>query len=120
MCHVGHTAMCRQRHIWVPNLNFQKAHPCGGNTLAQSRQQVVFPQHRIFALFRQASLKLLGNLFELKDLGPKDLKGIAGPVRTWAALRASSAEGRFEALHAEAAIRVLLPARRTPPRILLT
>ena len=44
--------------------------------------------------------KLLGNLFELGDLGAKDLKGIAGPVRVWAALRASSAEGRFEALHA--------------------
>ena len=34
-----------------------------------------------------------------EDLGAKDLKGIAGPVRAWAALRASSAEGRFEALH---------------------
>jgi class 3 adenylate cyclase/predicted ATPase len=44
--------------------------------------------------------KLLGNLFELQDLGAKDLKGIAGPMRAWAALRASSAEGRFEALHA--------------------
>src|SRR5208282_2702592 len=43
--------------------------------------------------------RLLGNLFELQDLGPKDLKGIAGPVRAWTALRASSAEGRFEALH---------------------
>ena len=43
--------------------------------------------------------KLLGNLFELEDLGAKDLKGIAGPVRAFAALRASSAEGRFEALH---------------------
>ena len=29
-----------------------------------------------------------------------DLKGIEGPVRAWAALRPSSAEGRFEALHA--------------------
>ena len=48
----------------------------------------------------EATRKLLGNLFELEDLGPKDLKGIAGPVRAWAALRASSAEGRFEALHA--------------------
>ena len=36
----------------------------------------------------------------LQDLGAKNLKGIAGPVRAWAALRASSAEGRFEALHA--------------------
>jgi class 3 adenylate cyclase/tetratricopeptide (TPR) repeat protein len=43
--------------------------------------------------------RLLGNLFEFEDLGAKDLKGIAGPVRAWAALRASSAEGRFEALH---------------------
>jgi class 3 adenylate cyclase/predicted ATPase len=44
--------------------------------------------------------RLLGNLFELDDLGAKDLKGIARPTRAWAALRASSAEGRFEALHA--------------------
>ncbi len=43
---------------------------------------------------------LLGNLFELQDLGARELKGITGPVRVWAALRASSVEGRFEALHA--------------------
>ena len=42
--------------------------------------------------------RLLGSLFELEDLGPKDLKGIAGPVRAWAALRRSSVESRFEAL----------------------
>jgi class 3 adenylate cyclase len=47
----------------------------------------------------EGTQKLLGNLFEFEDLGAKDLKGIAGPVRAWAALRASSAEGRFEALH---------------------
>ena len=46
-----------------------------------------------------SSRKLLGNLFELEDLGAKDLKGIARPVRAWVALRASLAEGRFEALH---------------------
>ena len=44
--------------------------------------------------------KLLGNLFELQDLGAKDLKGIAGPARAWAALRPASVESRFEALHA--------------------
>ena len=48
----------------------------------------------------ESTRKLLGNLFELEDLGAQDLKGIAGPVRAWAALRTSSAEGRFEALHA--------------------
>jgi class 3 adenylate cyclase/predicted ATPase len=44
--------------------------------------------------------KLLGTLFELEDLGPKDLKGVAGPVHAWAVLRVSSVESRFEALHA--------------------
>jgi len=43
---------------------------------------------------------LVGNLFELEDLGTQDLKGIAGPVRAWAAVRPSSVESRFEALHA--------------------
>jgi class 3 adenylate cyclase/predicted ATPase len=47
----------------------------------------------------ESTRRLLGNLFELQDLGAQDLKGIAGPVRAWAALRPSSAEGRFEALH---------------------
>ena len=46
----------------------------------------------------ESTRKLLGNPFELEDLGGKDLKGIAGPVRAWAALRPSSVESRFEAL----------------------
>jgi hypothetical protein len=49
----------------------------------------------------ESSRKLLGSLFELRDLGPKDLKGLTGPVRAWAALRPSSVESRFEALHAD-------------------
>src|SRR5262249_54620652 len=44
--------------------------------------------------------RLLGNLFEIEALGTKEIKGIAEPVRAWAALRASSVESRFEALHA--------------------
>ena len=44
--------------------------------------------------------RLLGNLFELQDLGAREVKGIAGPVQAWVALRGSSVEGRFEALHA--------------------
>jgi class 3 adenylate cyclase/predicted ATPase len=43
--------------------------------------------------------RLLGNLFELKDLGARDLKGIAGPAQAWAALRARSVGSRFDALH---------------------
>ena len=44
--------------------------------------------------------RLIGNLFELTDLGSKGLKGIAGSVRAWSVLRPSSVESRFEALHA--------------------
>ena len=36
----------------------------------------------------------------LRDLGPQDLKGVTGPTRAYAALRESSQESRFEALHA--------------------
>jgi class 3 adenylate cyclase/predicted ATPase len=48
----------------------------------------------------EATRRLLGNLFELRDLGLKELKGIAEPVRVFAALRPASVEGRFEAMHA--------------------
>ena len=47
----------------------------------------------------ESTRKLLGNLFELDDLGARELKGIAGAVRAWTALRASSVESRFEAQH---------------------
>jgi len=47
----------------------------------------------------ETTRRLLGNLFELKDLGAKELKGVAEPLRAWMALRASSVESRFEALH---------------------
>jgi hypothetical protein len=46
----------------------------------------------------ESTRKLLGNLFELEELGQRDIKGIAGPVRAWTALRPSRVESRFEAL----------------------
>ena len=51
----------------------------------------------------ESTRKLLGNLFELQDLGAKEVKGIAEPVHAWAALRASAVESRFEALRGAAA-----------------
>jgi predicted ATPase/class 3 adenylate cyclase len=65
--------------------------------LAARLQGIAEPNMVVIA---EDTRKLLGNLFEFEDLGAKDLKGIAEPVRAWAALRASSVEGRFEALHA--------------------
>jgi class 3 adenylate cyclase/predicted ATPase len=65
--------------------------------LAARLQSIAQPNTVVIA---ESTRRLLGNLFELQDLGPKDLKGIAGPAHAWAALRASSVESRFEALHA--------------------
>ena len=65
--------------------------------LAARLQGVAEPNSVVIA---ESTRKLVGNLFELEDLGAKDLKGIEGPVRAWAALRPSSVESRFEALHA--------------------
>jgi len=65
--------------------------------LAARLQGIAEPDSVVIA---ESTRKLLGNLFELKDLGPRDLKGVAGPTRAYAALRASSQESRFEALHA--------------------
>ena len=48
----------------------------------------------------ESTRKLLGNLFDLQELGAQDLKGIDSPVRAWTALRPASIESRFEALHA--------------------
>ena len=65
--------------------------------LAARLQGIAEPNMVVIA---DGTRKLLGNLFDLQDLGAKDLKGIAGPTRAWAALRASAVESRFEALHA--------------------
>jgi class 3 adenylate cyclase len=44
----------------------------------------------------ESTRRLLGNLFDLQDLGATDLKNISEPVRAWAALRASSVANRVD------------------------
>ena len=65
--------------------------------LAARLQGVAEPNSVVIA---ESTRKLVGNLFELQDLGAQDLKGIVGPVQAWAALRPASVESRFDALHA--------------------
>ena len=65
--------------------------------LAARLQGVAEPNSVVIA---ESTRKLVGSLFELEVLGAQDLKGIVGPVRAWAAIRPSSVESRFEALHA--------------------
>src|SRR5215469_15167911 len=65
--------------------------------LAARLQSVAEPNSVVVA---ESTRKLVGNLFELEDLGVQDLKGISGLVKAWVALRPSSVESRFDALHA--------------------
>ena len=65
--------------------------------LAARLQGIAEPNSVVIA---ESTRKLVGNLFELQDLGAQELKGISGPAQAWAALRPSLVESRFEALHA--------------------
>jgi class 3 adenylate cyclase/predicted ATPase/tRNA A37 threonylcarbamoyladenosine biosynthesis protein TsaE len=65
--------------------------------LAARLQSVAEPNSVVVA---ESTRRLVGNLFELRDLGAQGLKGISGPVRAWAALRPATVESRFEAMHA--------------------
>src|SRR6478672_6638285 len=49
--------------------------------LAARLQGIAEPNMVVIA---EGTRRLLGNLFELQDLGPKELKGIAGPVKAFA------------------------------------
>jgi len=65
--------------------------------LAARLQGIAEPNMVVIA---ESTRRLLGGFFQLDDLGMRSLKGIAGPVRAWAVLQASSVASRFEALHA--------------------
>ena len=64
--------------------------------LAARLQGIAEPDSVVIA---EGTRRLLGDLFELADLGARALKGVAAPIRAYAALRESMQESRFEALH---------------------
>ena len=64
--------------------------------LAARLQAIAEPDTVVIA---RSTRNLLGNLYELEDLGAKELKGMSGPVRVWVARRPALVESRFEALH---------------------
>jgi predicted ATPase/class 3 adenylate cyclase len=69
--------------------------------LAARLQAIAEPNQVVIC---ETTRKLIGNLFELRDLGGRELKGIAAPARAFAVMRARTVEGRFEALHSEGLI----------------
>src|SRR6516225_7474365 len=67
--------------------------------LAALLQALAEPDTVVIAV---STRRLTGELFEYRDLGQLELKGIAGPVSAWQALRPSAVASRFEALRGSA------------------
>src|SRR5215467_1861702 len=76
-------------------------HDVAGDTpnLAARLQAVAAPDSVVIAA---STRRLTGELFEYRDLGEIELKGIAGPVPAHQALRPSVVASRFEALRGSA------------------
>ena len=67
--------------------------------LAARMQELAPPSGVVIA---EGTRRLIGDLFELRDLGAVQVKGFAAPLPVWQALRPSAVESRFEALRAGA------------------
>src|SRR6516165_7146683 len=63
--------------------------------LAARLQALAEPETVVIAA---GTRRLLGDLFEYRDLGGVEVKGIAAPVAAWQVLRPSAVASRFEAL----------------------
>src|SRR5262249_39097631 len=50
-------------------------------------------------LIGETTRRLIGDLFEYRNLGAVELRGVAEPVPAWEVLRPSAVASRFEALH---------------------
>jgi class 3 adenylate cyclase len=67
--------------------------------LAARLQALAEPNTVVIAV---GTRRLVGDLFDYRDLGAVKVKGIAEPVQVWQVLRPSTVESRFEALRGSA------------------
>jgi class 3 adenylate cyclase/predicted ATPase len=72
--------------------------------LAARLQTLAAPDAVVIAA---STRQLVGDLFEYRDLGVVEVKGIAGPVPAWQVLRPSAVASRFEALRGSALNRLV-------------
>jgi class 3 adenylate cyclase/tetratricopeptide (TPR) repeat protein len=80
----------------------QKRGAVGETPNLAARMQQLAPDNGI--VIAEGTRRLLGNLFELRDLGAVSVKGFERPVPVWQVVRPSVIESRFEALRASTLI----------------
>jgi len=61
-----------------------------------ARLQAIAPANGV--IIAGATRRLVGNLFEYRDLGTVEIKGLETPITVWQVLRPSAIDSRFEAL----------------------
>jgi class 3 adenylate cyclase len=61
-----------------------------------ARLQAMAPANGV--IIAEATRRLVGNLFEYRDLGAVEIKGLEAPAAVWQVLRPSAVDSRFEAL----------------------
>jgi class 3 adenylate cyclase/tetratricopeptide (TPR) repeat protein len=61
-----------------------------------ARLQAIAPENGV--MIAETTRRLLGDLFEYRDLGAAEVKGLDAPVSVWQVLRPSAVVSRFEAL----------------------
>ena len=65
-----------------------------------ARLQALAEPHAV--VIAAGTRRLVGDLFDYRDLGTVEVKGLAGPVPAWQVLHPSAVESRFEALRGSA------------------
>ncbi len=70
----------------------------GATPIVAARLQAIADPDSV--VISEGTRQLLGSLYDLRDLGAVELKGLPAPTRAWAVLRPSAVESRFEAFHA--------------------
>jgi predicted ATPase/class 3 adenylate cyclase len=68
----------------------------GTPNLAARLQNIAEPNAIVIA---DSTRRLVGDLFECRDLGAVELKGFPEPIKAWRVLRESQIASRFEAMH---------------------
>ena len=76
----------------------QQAEPIGEAMNLAAQLQMLAPPNTV--IVEESTKRLIGNLFDCRELTPLDLIGTGGAPRVWQVLAPSMAESRFEALHA--------------------
>jgi class 3 adenylate cyclase len=75
-----------------------QAEPVGEAVNMVARLQMLAPPGAV--IIEESTKRLIGNLFDCRDLGALDMTGTGDAARVWQVLAPSMAESRFEALHA--------------------